>query len=458
MSLRRRLVLLATAAVAVAVVLAVVTSYVVVREDLRAGVDAALRDLTPRVTLERTAPPGELTAAPEAVHVRVPEAPFGGATAIAQAVEPSGDVIARRGAPRLPTDRRTREVADGTRKPFFQDATVDGVHVRVLTTRGLAGDALVLARPLTEVDDALARLRWVLLVVALAGIGLAAGLGLLIARATVAPVARLTGAAEQVTATGDLSHRIEAQGEDELARLAASFNAMLAALERSQDAQRQLVADASHELRTPLTSIRANLELLERARGLPEDERVQILAGARAQIEELTVLIGDLVDLARPGEQLVEEPEDLRLDDLVREAVQRARRLAGSGVGFDVRTEPCVVRGSRAGLHRAVSNLLDNAVKWSPPGATVQVGVRDGEVSVLDRGPGIAEDDLAHVFDRFYRAANARGLPGSGLGLAIVRQIAEAHGGGVRAEPAQDGGARLRLCLPASENSSLTLR
>ena len=458
MSLRRRLVLLATAAVAVAVVLAVLTSYVVVRNDLRSGVDAALRELTPRVTFTRAPPPGELTPAPEAVQIQVPEAPLGGATGIAQAVEPSGDVIARRGAPRLPTDRRTREVAAGTRKPFFRDATVDGVHVRVLTTRGLAGDALVLARPLTEVDEALERLRWVLLAVALGGIGLAAGLGVLVARATVAPVARLTGAAERVTATGDLSHRIETKGEDELARLAASFNAMLAALERSQDAQRQLVADASHELRTPLTSIRANLELLERARGLPVDERAQILAGARGQLEELTVLIGDLVDLARPGEQLVEEPEDLRLDELVHEAVQRARRHAGAGIDFAVQADPCVVRGSRAGLHRAVSNLLDNAVKWSPAGATVHVRVADGEVAVQDEGPGIAAGDLPHVFDRFYRAANARGLPGSGLGLAIVRQIAEAHGGTVRADAAEGGGALLRLRLPASESSSPALR
>ena len=456
MTLRRRLVLLATVAVAVAVVLAVLTSYLVVRKELRSGVDAALREGSGQVSFVREAPPAGAPDEPE-VQIRLPDAPLGGATAVAQAVTPAGDVIADPGGPRLPIDRRTREVAAGTRKPFFRDATVDGVHVRVFTTRGLAGDALVLARSLTEVDEALADLRWVLLVVALGGIGLAAGLGVLVARATVAPVARLTSAAEQVTATRDLSHRIEAQGEDELARLAASFNAMLAALERSQDAQRQLVADASHELRTPLTSIRANLELLERARGLPDRERAEILAGARAQLEELTVLIGDLVDLARPGEQLVEEREDLRLDELVQEAVRRAWRHAGA-VRFDVQAQPCLVRGSRAGLHRAVSNLLDNAVKWSPAGATVHVAVRDGEVTVRDHGPGIAPDDLAHVFDRFYRAASARGLPGSGLGLAIVRQIAEAHGGGVRAEAAQGGGALLRLRLPASENSSLALR
>ncbi len=453
MSLRRRLVLLTAAAVAVAVVLAGLTTYLVVRQDLRAGVDSALRDLVPQVSFVQAPPPGEALDSETPLAIELPDAPLGGASGVAQAVTPSGEVIAPRDAPRLPTDRRTREVAEGRREPFFRDTTVDGVDVRLFTTRGLAGDALVVAKPLTEVENTLSRLRWILLAVSLAGIGLAAGLGVLVARVTAAPVMRLTGAAERVTATGDLGHRIDTQGEDELARLAASFNTMLAALERSQDAQRQLVADASHELRTPLTSIRANLELLERARGLPDDERAEILAGARAQLEELTVLVGDLVDLARPGAQLVEDPEDLRLDELVNEAVERARRHAGGSLSFDVEAEPHLVRGSRVGLHRAISNLLDNAVKWSPPGATVEVRARGGEVSVRDHGPGIPHDDLPHVFDRFYRAPSARGLPGSGLGLSIVRQVAEAHGGSVRAEAADDGGARLRLHVPPSANS-----
>jgi two-component system sensor histidine kinase MprB len=212
------------------------------------------------------------------------------------------------------------------------------------------------------------------------------------------------------------------------------------------------VADASHELRTPLTSIRANVELLERADRLPPDERRAVLASVRGQLEDLTILVGDLVDLARPGDRAVEPPEELRLDELVREAVERARRHAPE-TEFAFSAEPSMVTGSRGRLARAVGNLLDNAVKWSPPGQPVEVVVDGGEVTVRDHGPGIADDDLPHVFDRFYRAPAARGLPGSGLGLAIVKQVAESHGGSVVAEPAPGGGARLRLALPLSRSS-----
>ncbi len=289
--------------------------------------------------------------------------------------------------------------------------------------------------------------------VTLGGVALAAGLGMGVARATLTPVGRLTGAAERVTTTGDLRHRIEAAGDDELARLARSFNTMLGALERSREAQRQLVADASHELRTPLTSVRANVELLERDADLPPGERAEVLAGVRGQLEELTVLVGDLVDLARPGEQPAEEAEDVRLDQLVAQAVERARGPRDGAVRFRLDASPCVVRGSRARLHRPVSNQLDNAVKWSPPGGAGEVTVREGEMAVRDHGPGIPSGDLPHVFDRFYRSPAARGLPGSGLGLAIVRQVADAHGGTVTAEAAEGGGARLRLRLPRSSGS-----
>jgi two-component system sensor histidine kinase MprB len=453
MSLRRRLVLLTGAAVAAAVAAGGVVTYFVVRDDLRDRVDASLHDLVDRVTFVRRQAVMGTSHGIRQIRIELPEARLGGAGGIVQGVTPKGDVIAAPGQARLPVDEHTMEVAGGSRAPFLRDATVDGVHVRVLTTRGIADDALLLARPLTEVDGTLDRLRWILIAVTLGGIGLATLLGAGVARATARPVVELTEAAERVTATGELHHRIDAEGGDEVARLAASFNTMLAALERSRDAQRQLVADASHELRTPLTSIRANLELLERAGELPAGERHAMLAGARAQLEELTVLVGDLVDLARPGAQLVAQAEDLRLDELVSEAVERARRHADGGVTFAVDAEPCLVRGSRGRLHRAISNLLDNAVKWSPPGAVVEVGVRAGEVTVRDHGPGIPEPDLPHVFDRFYRAPSARGLPGSGLGLAIVRQVAEAHGGAARAEAAHGGGARLRLRVPLSATS-----
>jgi two-component system sensor histidine kinase MprB len=269
---------------------------------------------------------------------------------------------------------------------------------------------------------------------------------------------RLTATAEQVTETGDLRHRIATDpagaADDEPARLAAAFNAMLAALAGSRDAQRQLVADASHELRTPLTAIRANVELLGHAPDLPRPEREAMLASARSQLEDLTVLVGDLVDLARPdgagGACGDDEPEDIRLDQLVLAAVERARRHAPPGTAFTVAVEPTIVRGTRARLARAVGNMLDNAVKWSPPGGAVEVETHEGTVIVRDHGPGIADADLPHVFDRFYRAPAARGLPGSGLGLAIVRHVADAHGGTVRAERADGGGTLVRLALPES--------
>ena len=282
-----------------------------------------------------------------------------------------------------------------------------------------------------------------------AGILLAAFLGRLATRHAVRPVTDLTEAAEHVARTRDLSRRIEAQGGDELARLAASFNTMLEALDDSQRAQRRLVADASHELRTPLTSLRTNLEVLGTPGALPEADRERLRADLVAQLEELSELVGDLVELARDGEPNGEPHEPLRLDELVAAAVERARRHAPA-VEFTADLEPCMVSGARGRIDRAVANLLDNAAKWSPAGATVHVALRDGELTVRDHGPGIAAEDLPHVFDRFYRSTAARGRAGSGLGLAIVRHVAERHGGAVTAEPAPGGGALLRLGLPVS--------
>jgi two-component system sensor histidine kinase MprB len=218
---------------------------------------------------------------------------------------------------------------------------------------------------------------------------------------------------------------------------------MLAALEGSIESQRRLVADASHELRTPLTSLRTNVAVLERAPKLPAAERRKVLADIDSELEELSRLVADVVDLARNGER---EPamEDVRLDELVTDAVDLARRRFAT-LTFETELEETVVRGSAERIHRAVSNLLDNAAKWSPDGATVEVRVSAGNVSVRDHGPGIADDDLPHVFDRFYRAPAARGLPGSGLGLAIVRQVADSHGGSVEATRARGGGTLVTL-------------
>ncbi|HEX5927287.1 MAG TPA: HAMP domain-containing sensor histidine kinase, partial [Baekduia sp.] len=449
---------LAAAAVAVAIALAVTITYIIVRDDLRANVDRALRMTQPEVVLlSKERAPGmavpplsdDKQKQPLDVRVRVPNAAFGDAIGVAQATLEGGTTIRGDAREILPVTDAVREVAAGRRGPFIRDETVDGVHLRVLTRRGENGEALQIARSLTEADATLGRLRWVLVAVMLGGVGLAAALGLAVSRAATRPLARLTATAEQVTATGELHHRIPVGADDEPGRLAAAFNAMLSALESSRDAQRQLVADASHELRTPLTAIRANIELLEHAPQLAPAQRAAMLRSARGQLEDLTVLVGDLVDLARPGEREIDPPEELRLDELVGAAVERARRHAPA-TAFTLACEPSVVVGSRARLARAVGNLLDNAVKWSPPDSMIEVTVGDGEVTVRDHGPGIAQIDLPHVFDRFYRAPSARGLPGSGLGLAIVKHVADAHDGTVVAEAAPGGGTLLRLTLPAS--------
>jgi two-component system sensor histidine kinase MprB len=453
MTFRRRIVLLSAAAVAAAIALAAVVTYVVVRQNLRDGVDASLRSLRPKVVFvsRREADQSASTSAggtSELFEAQLPSTAFGGSAGVVQATLPNGDVIRSASGPSLPDTAAVKEVAAGKVGESFRDATVRGEHARVLTTRGPDGSTLQIATTLAGVDDTLARLRWILLAVTIGGVGVASGFGVGVSRAATRPLGRLTATAEQVTATGELHHRIEPVADDEPGRLAAAFNAMLSALEASRDAQRQLVADASHELRTPLTSIRANVELLERAREMPVAERAEVLASVRGQLEDLTILVGDLVDLARPGERAVEPPEELRLDELVEDAVERARRHAPA-TRFAFTALPSTVSGSRARLARAVGNLLDNAVKWSPPGEPVEVAVNGGEVTVRDHGPGIADDDLPHVFDRFYRATAARGLPGSGLGLAIVKQVADAHGGTVVAEQAPGGGALLRLSLPS---------
>jgi two-component system sensor histidine kinase MprB len=258
-------------------------------------------------------------------------------------------------------------------------------------------------------------------------------------------VRRLTKATETVAETGDLSERIDVAGRDELSRLAGSFNTMLAALEEATRSQRQLVADASHELRTPLTSLRTNIEVLASERKLPAGERERLLNDVVEQLSEMTTLVTELMNLAR-GEQQPMEPEDVRLDLLAAGAVERARRNR-PGVTFKTDFEESFVHGVPATIERAIANLLDNAAKWSPEGAEVEVVVRGGTVTVRDHGPGIDDADLPYVFDRFYRADAARGQPGSGLGLAIVRQVAEAHGGGVVAERAPGGGTRVALRL-----------
>lgn len=377
-----------------------------------------------------------------------------------QVVESNGRVLAR-SVPgvTLPVDASTLALARHGGEPFLRDASVKGVHMRILVTTFGSGRAVELALPLSEVDSLLSRLRLILALVLVGGIALAALLGRLVAGAVVTPLKRLTQTTEHVARTRDLSGRIAPAGEDEIGRLATSFNAMLDALEQSMGAldesvhaQRQLVADASHELRTPVTSIRTNIEILQQQCGHMEaEDQSRLLGDVVEQIEDLSHLVNDLIDLAR-GEEPYGETEDVRLDLLVEEVVERARRTASPSL-LRMELEPTVISGVPARLERAVSNLLDNAVKYSPPGQPVEIVLQGEELTVRDHGPGISAEDLPHVFDRFYRGAEARGRPGSGLGLAIVRQVAGQHGGSVAAEAAQGGGTLMRLRLPGAEGA-----
>jgi two-component system sensor histidine kinase MprB len=442
-SFRTRLTLAAAAAVAVAVAAASAVTYGLVRNQLRDGVDQTLQsraESLPRLRILEDLRGGQFLG--------IPPEPLGGTAVFTQLVDADGQAITPPDTTRaLPVSARARAAAQGeVGDPFYEDVRVSGTHLRVLTIPlGAEGYALQVARSLEEVDDSLDRIRGFLIVIALVGIGLAAALGLVVAQAVLAPVQRLTRAAEDVSETRDLSQRIDASGSDELSRLAATFNTMLGALEESAQAQRRLVSDASHELRTPLTSLRTNIEVLARDQALPPGDREQLLHDVTEQLTQMTALISELVELAR-GDQAPAEPEDVRLDLVAAEAIEQARRNR-PGVAFTPDLEESLIRGVPSSIERAISNLLDNAAKWSPPDGEVEVTVRDGAVTVRDHGPGIAADDLPFVFDRFYRAPTARGLPGSGLGLAIVRQVAEAHGGTVSAEAADGGGTRLRLTL-----------
>ena len=455
LSFRARLTLVAAGAVALAIVAASVVVWFVVRGQLYNELDSTLRGRASEVVqaISLTGP-GAIhpdTSASGQPCLDVAHSVVG-SSAYVQIVYADGSSKPTCGeSGSLPIDKRTRDAARGeTESAFFTNARISGTDVRVLTVP-FPGGALQVSSDKSEFDHALGRVTLLLIVIAAGGVLVATGLGLAVARAALAPVRRLTRATETVTNTGDLSERIDASGEDELSRLAGSFNRMLAALEESDRARRQLVSDASHELRTPLTSLRTNIEVLARDRDMPEPERERLLNDLVSQLSEMTALINELVELAR-GEQQPHEAEDVRLDLLVHEVVERARRDYPE-VKFVTDLRPGELRGVPTTIARAVSNLLDNAAKWSPPGSTVEVDVRDGQVIVRDHGPGIDDDDLPYVFDRFYRAAAARKLPGSGLGLAIVKQVAEAHGGGVGAERAEGGGARMSLRLAATNGA-----
>jgi two-component system, OmpR family, sensor histidine kinase MprB len=442
-------------ALAVAVVTLAITAvaFFVVRSDLQSQVKQEL--------LERSVTVHHLASR---YHGHIPSRwvppqsdRFGVASPYTQLVTAGGDVWApANSAGLLPATAAAEQVAAGHRAAYDSQTTLDGVHAMVLTTPLAPGLAVQMAEPLDGVDAEVTSVATTLVLLSAVGVGLVALAGRGVARAGLAPVGRLAAVAERVTATGNPVGRVDVHRPDELGRLATSFNKMLHALQRSLDAQQQLVADASHELRTPLTSLRINAELLAAHPGLDQAERQEILDRVVAQVAELGDLVANLTELAK-GESATAMPEDAELHTTAA-ACLRAAQQDWPGTPFTAELEPAVVFGSADRLRIAVRNLLDNAAKFSPPGAPVTLrlsGRLSGvELTVQDQGPGIAPDDLPHVFDRFYRSPSARGVPGSGLGLAIVRQVAEDHGGTVRAESAPGHGTVIRLCLPVAARPS----
>ena len=344
-------------------------------------------------------------------------------------------------------------IANGSRDGgvFYDTYTKTGEHVRVYTVQAGSGYAFSSVASLANVDASLGELTLALVFASLGGVGVAGVAGSVVARSAVRPVRRLTKAVEHVARTDDLSVRLPVKGKDEINRLAAAFNLMTRSLATSRDRQRRLIADAGHELRTPLTSLRTTVDLLLRSertgRALPPGRREDMLVSVDEQLHELSGLVTDLLELSRQQEGGARRTLRVPLHESVGRAVKRAR-LRGPGLEFDVRIEPWYVRGDPTAIDRAVVNLLDNAVKFSPAAATVTVRLAGGEYTVRDQGPGIDRADLPHVFERFWRSDSARALPGSGLGLAIVSQVALEAGGAVSLEPAPGGGTLARLRMP----------
>ena len=433
MTLRARLTLVAAGVVAVVVASASAATYFLMRHQLYSQVDAQLtqhalnpdqnyRGLNPfqQDFVAKVLPDGERTADSDQLHI----------------------------------DLQIQQVAAGHRRGFFRNTTFTAVETTsgrkfVLHARErvlpVPGGAVVVARDIGYIDRDLDRLRLVLILVSLGGVAVAAAVGALVSGATLSPVRRLTAAAERIAETGEPSERVPEGGRDELGRLGASFNTMLASLEESLETQRRFVADASHELRTPLTSLQTNIDVLRGEAVLDPEQRRRLLDDLHRESQEMRTLIAGLLELARGGAQV--EKAEFQLDELVEDSLERARTRFPA-VSWDAdRLEPTVVDGYRDRMERAVWNLLENAGKWSGDGGSVEVSLAGGELRVRDHGPGFAEEDRPLVFDRFYRSAAARSMPGAGLGLAIVREVAEAHGGEVEAENAEGGGAVLRLSL-----------
>ncbi|WP_338698007.1 HAMP domain-containing sensor histidine kinase [Streptomyces sp. Q6] len=454
--LRSRLALLVTVAVAAAVAAVAVTCWVITRGQLYGQMDQDLKKQVQTLSQSRGSS-GLLTCIDDTT---TPQRQGPGPTV--QVVWSNGNVCLWQGEPAIPVQPSDLAVANGTADPEYHTTdNDDGDAMRVLTVpvspgpgSTLQGVAVSIATPLSEVTKPLTTLAWVLLLVGGIGVLGATAAGLWIARTGLRPVDDLTKTVEHVARTEDLTVRIPVEGDDEIARLSASFNSMTASLASSRELQQQLIADAGHELRTPLTSLRTNIELLTRSeetgRAIPPDDRKALMASLKAQMTELAALIGDLQELSRSGLSGNDGPlKVVSLHETARAALERAR-LRGPELKIVSELAPWYVRAEPAALERAIVNLLDNAVKFSPPGGTVEVHLMRGTLTVRDHGPGIPADELPHVFDRFWRSPTARALPGSGLGLSIVARTVESYGGQVTLAAADGGGTVATLRLPGA--------
>jgi two-component system sensor histidine kinase MprB len=440
-SLASRVVLLTTMAVGLAVAFVALGAFLTVRMSMQSSLDNSLLDRAHQATLSATLP--ELTNA------NIPSWQVGAADVRIFYIDSRGNHTTDSG-PAFHVGDPELSVASGHSQQSVRTISSGDIDYRVVAVPAGGNIALVLAQNIAPQESVLKKMGAVMLLFGLAGVIGAAAAGWAVARNGLRPVRRLTHNVEVIARTEDLTP-LPVEGDDEIARLATAFNGMLAALSASRDRQRRLVADAGHELRTPLTSLRTNLDLLlqsDAAGGLEPAARAELLDDVGAQIEEMSNLVGDLVELAR-DEPLRQAVEQVDLAEVVDRAVARARRR-GTGLTFEVESEPWWVTGESASLERAVTNLLDNAVKWSPPGGTVRIRLNYGTLTVDDEGPGIAESDREHVFERFYRSDESRSMPGSGLGLSIVRQVTERHSGTVRVDETETGGTRMVLQLPGA--------
>ncbi|MFV5995658.1 sensor histidine kinase [Streptomyces sp. NPDC056231] len=451
--LRSRLALLVATAVAVAVAAVAAACWFVTKAQLNQQMDNSLRSskVDEKYLTSLYNYCGGATL--------LPPPPFTSGYTV-QLVDADGTVCIAPKKAALPVSHADIAVAEGQQDYALHSArTESGTKMRVYTSQVHIGPlvrpglAVSVAVPMDQVTDPLTQLAFVLLIVSGIGVIGAGAAGLWVARTGLRPVDELTAAVEHVARTEDLSLRIPVEGEDEIARLSRSFNSMTASLATSRDRQAQLIADAGHELRTPLTSLRTNVELLARSdetgRPIPPDDRRALMKSVTAQMTELASLIGDLQELARPDAAQPGPLQVVGLHDIASAALERAR-LRGPELTITADLEPWYVRAEPAALERAVVNVLDNAVKFSPPHGTVAVALRDGELTVVDQGPGIPAEDLPYVFERFWRSPTARQLPGSGLGLSIVARTVQQAGGEVALHPSPGGGTKASIRLPGA--------